>query len=45
LSRGTGLGLVIAREAAERLGSELTLESVPGVGTTLVFTVPDAEHP
>jgi two-component system sensor histidine kinase SenX3 len=44
LARGTGLGLVIAREAAEQLGSDLTLESVPGVGTTLVFTVPDPEH-
>jgi signal transduction histidine kinase len=44
LARGTGLGLVIAREAAEQLGSELILESVPGVGTTLVFTVPDPEH-
>jgi signal transduction histidine kinase len=45
LARGTGLGLVIAREAAEQLGSDLTLESVPGVGTTLVFTVPDPENP
>jgi signal transduction histidine kinase len=35
---------VIARETAEQLGSELGLESVPGVGTTLVFTVPDPEH-
>jgi signal transduction histidine kinase len=45
LARGTGLGLVIARETAEQLGSELTLESVPGVGTTLAFTLPDVEHP
>ena len=45
LARGTGLGLVIAREAAEQLGSDLVLESVPGVGTPLVFTVPDPEHP
>lgn len=45
LACGTGLGLVIAREAAEQPGSELALESVPGVGTTLVFTVPDPEHP
>lgn len=44
LARGTGLGLVIAREAAEQLGSDLVLESVPGVGTTLTFTVPDPEH-
>ena len=42
LARGTGLGLVIAREAAEQLGSELRVESVPGVGSTFYFAVPDA---
>ena len=45
LARRTGLGLVIAREAAEQLGSDLTLESVPGVGTSFSFTVPDPQHP
>ncbi len=39
LARGTGLGLVIAREAAEQLGSELHVESVPGVGSTFHFSV------
>ncbi len=34
------LGLLGIRERAEMLGGELTLESTPGVGTTLVVEVP-----
>lgn len=36
-------GVGIAREAAAQMGSELALESVPGVGTVLTFTISDHE--
>ncbi|WP_175517754.1 hybrid sensor histidine kinase/response regulator [Planctomicrobium piriforme] len=38
--KGFGLGLSIARELAELNLGELTLESQPGLGTTLKFTLP-----
>jgi two-component system chemotaxis sensor kinase CheA len=37
---GRGVGLDILREAAERLGGEVTLETRAAVGTTLALTVP-----
>jgi signal transduction histidine kinase len=38
--RGTGLGLYISRELAERMGGRLALTSGPGEGTTFVVELP-----
>ena len=38
--RGTGLGLYIARELAERMGGTLSVGSAPGGGTAFVLTLP-----
>ncbi|MFD1954988.1 ATP-binding protein [Paenibacillus thailandensis] len=37
---GTGLGLSLAKEIAETLGAEVTLESEPGKGTTAAIKLP-----
>ena len=37
---GTGLGLAIASRLAQKMGSNLFLESVEGEGTTFAFTLP-----
>ncbi len=42
---GAGLGLVIARRIAELHGSELTVRSALGAGTTFAFTLPFADSP
>jgi signal transduction histidine kinase len=39
-SGGVGLGMTIAREAAERLGGQLSLEETPGGGLTTVIRLP-----
>ena len=38
--QGTGLGLTISREIAERLQGRLEVRSAPGVGSTFTFTIP-----
>ena len=39
-SGGVGLGMTIAREAAQRLGGQLSLEETPGGGLTAVIRLP-----
>ncbi|VVP15145.1 Adaptive-response sensory-kinase SasA [Pseudomonas fluorescens] len=39
-SGGVGLGMTIAREAAQRMGGQLTLEETPGGGLTAVIRLP-----
>jgi signal transduction histidine kinase len=40
---GFGLGLSIAREAITAMGGDLSIESEPGVGTTVVMQLPGAQ--
>jgi CheY-like chemotaxis protein/anti-sigma regulatory factor (Ser/Thr protein kinase) len=40
--KGTGLGLALAHSFAEQSGGRLTIESVRGVGTTVVLWLPEA---
>ena len=37
---GTGLGLPISRQFVQLLGGELTLDSMPELGSTFTFTIP-----
>lgn len=41
IGEGTGLGLAIAREAVEQMGGRIWLDSTPGEGTVVHFTVLD----
>lgn len=40
-SGGTGIGLTMARRAAEAMGGTLTLESQPGTGSAFVLSLPE----
>ena len=40
--RGSGLGLLLCHDLAERLGTALEVASVPGVGTTFSLALPQA---
>lgn len=41
---GTGLGLAIAKEIAEQLNIDLTVESAEGIGTTMILTFTEQEE-
>jgi PAS domain S-box-containing protein len=40
-SEGSGLGLYIVKNAVEKLGGKLAVESLPGAGTTFEITLPN----
>ena len=42
--KGTGLGLIIAREFVEKNHGKLEVESEPGRGTTFIITLPAEEY-
>ncbi len=43
-SQGTGIGLTIASSPAKMMGGNLTLKSVPGVGTCVSLVLPLQEY-
>lgn len=42
---GTGLGLYLCREIIRKQGGEIKLESEPGKGTTIIFSLPYRNEP
>lgn len=40
VSEGTGLGLYVVKQAVEKLGGAITLDSAEGSGTTFIVTIP-----
>lgn len=43
--KGTGLGLPIVREIVRNHGGDVRLESRPGAGTTVIFSLPGSPEP
>ncbi|MFC1613731.1 ATP-binding protein [Gemmatimonadota bacterium] len=43
-SEGTGLGMPISKSIIEKFGGEIWIESEPGQGTTVFFTLPKANR-
>jgi len=42
--KGTGFGLLLCKDFVEKNGGEISIESLPGIGTNLKFTVPTVQE-